>query len=922
VSETTPERPAVLGRRGEAECVRARTSLAEGRHADALAAVRRARRLRPAQEAPGLALAEADALLGLLRYREAVVVATRALRRGLDQDDVEARLRVVRGHGLWLTGPASRAYGEVRKAARQAKAPLTRARVLEAQGLFAGKSNDRESALAHLAQAEEIYVAAECPLGSLRVLEKRAGVLRGEGRLEDALAVQERRVEVAAGLGRTDMLALARSGRAGLLAALGRWEEARREFDESAALFREKGDAREFTVAEAGRAAVEVATGDLVRARATLERVRDLHADRGNTRSLAETLLRVSDLHLASGEADVAERIAVEALGLYRLLQDTEGECRSRVRRVHALVTLRRFIEAVREGRRAARVAAGSRSDLAAFALLALGRALLRIDRREAGQVFERARAVAQGRPGYVQAADLGIAGARGVDPDGHEVRQALAGLEAWGDRRVLAYALADVREILGRRSAGLVSEGALAALPRVPVLSAAVDAAAAVVTEPAPVARWAAVMRALGTVLPWWRAVLVAESGWELRRDSFEPRALDADDVARAVARDSAGPRVVDVGRDGWEREPSRVLHGLTGALLAPMAAGGAVYLDFRAADGPPPDETGLVVLAEFVRLLGVRPLELLAPEDPVLDREVPGIIGRCPAMRETLRTMARVAPSDLVVHVSGETGTGKERVAEALHDRSGRPGRFVAVNASSLSDELFESELFGHVRGAFTGAVADREGQVAAAERGTLFLDEVADLSARAQAKLLRFVETREYARVGETRLRKADVRLVTAANVPLESKLRPDLIFRLKDVVLALPPLRARGDDLWRLVRAFLRQYAPAERPEPIVTAAARRRLESYAWPGNVRELQREIHRAVVLSGGQAIGPEHLSLRVEAARPAARSLQDAVRACEREHIGEVLREHGGNRARAAVALGLTRQGLVAKIARLGIG
>src|SRR3977135_320578 len=125
VSETTPERPAVLGRRGEAECARARTSLAEGRHADALAAVRRARRLRPAQEAPGLALAEADALLGLLRYREAVVVATRALRRGLDHDDVEARLRVVRGHGLWLTGPASRAHGEGREAARRGQGPRT-----------------------------------------------------------------------------------------------------------------------------------------------------------------------------------------------------------------------------------------------------------------------------------------------------------------------------------------------------------------------------------------------------------------------------------------------------------------------------------------------------------------------------------------------------------------------------------------------------------------------------------------------------------------------------------------------------------------------------------------------------------------------------------------------------------------------------
>ncbi|HET6900668.1 MAG TPA: sigma 54-interacting transcriptional regulator [Vicinamibacteria bacterium] len=922
MSETTPERPAVLGRRGEAECARARTSLAEGRHADALAAVRRARRLRPAQEAPALALAEADALLGLLRYREAVVVATRALRRGLEHDDVEARLRVVRGHGLWLTGPASRAYGEVRKAAQHAKAPLTRARVLEAQGLFAWKSNDREAALAHLAQAEEIYRASDCTLGTLRVLEKHATVLRGEGRLEEALAVQQRRVEVAAGLRRSDVLALARSGRAGLLAALGRWEEARREYDESAALFREKGDAREFTVAEAGRAAVDVATGDLGRARGALERARDLHAERGNTRSLAETLLRVSDLHLASGEAAVAERIAVEALGLYRLLQDTDGECRSRVRRVHALVTLRRFTEAVREGRRASRAASSSRGDLEAFALLALGRALLRVDRREAGAVFERARAVAQGRPGYVQAADLGIAGARGMDPDGHEVRQALAGLEAWGDRRVLAYALADVREILGRRAASLVAEGALAALPRVPVLSAAVDAAAAVVTEPAPVARWAAVMRALGTVLPWRRAVLVADSAWELAREGVEPRPLAEHDMARSVARESTGPRVVDVSRDGWEWEPSRVLHGLTGALVAPMAAGAAVYLDFRAADGPPPDETGLALLAEFVRLLGLRPIELLAPEDAAVIEDVPGIIGRCPAMRTTLRTMARVAPSDLVVHVTGETGTGKERVAEALHERSGRPGRFVAVNASSLSDELFESELFGHVRGAFTGAVADREGQVAAAERGTLFLDEVADLSPRAQAKLLRFVETREYARVGETRLRKADVRLVTAANTPLESRLRPDLIFRLKDVVLALPPLRARGDDLWRLVRAFLRQYAPAGRSEPILSAAARRLLESYSWPGNVRELQREIHRAVVMCNGAAIGPEHLSLPADGPRSASRSLQDAVRACERQHIAEVLGEHGGNRARAAVALGLTRQGLVAKIARLGIG
>ena len=400
------------------------------------------------------------------------------------------------------------------------------------------------------------------------------------------------------------------------------------------------------------------------------------------------------------------------------------------------------------------------------------------------------------------------------------------------------------------------------------------------------------------------------------------DPRPLAADDLARAVARESSGPCVVDLTRETWAREPSRVLDQLAGALMAPIAPHAAVYVDFRQSDGGAPDENGLALLVEFLRLLAVRPLELAEPEAPA-DEEFPGIIGRCPAMRAMFRTMARIATSDLVVHVCGETGTGKERVAAALHARSGRPGRFVPVNASSPSDELFESELFGHVRGAFTGAVADREGQVAAAERGTLFLDEVPDLSPRAQAKLLRFVETREYCRVGDPRPRKADVRIVTAANVPLESRLRPDLIFRLRDVVLALPPLRTRGEDVWRLAREFLRQYAPAGRPAPAVTPVraadpgvlllARQRPRAPTGdPPRGRPLRRRGHpsRAPVGGGG------------DAARAPLRSLKDTMLACERRHILEVLAEHGGNRARTAVALGLTRQGLVAKIARLGIG
>src|SRR5205814_1512929 len=160
---------------------RARTSLAEGRLADALAAVRRARRLRPAEEGAALALAEADALLGLARPREVVVVATRALRRHPDADDMEARLRLVRGHGLWLIGPAARAQGELRKAARLSTAPLTRARVLEEQALLASRAGEHETALGHLAQAEQIYAGAACAAGAGRVLERRGIVLREAG---------------------------------------------------------------------------------------------------------------------------------------------------------------------------------------------------------------------------------------------------------------------------------------------------------------------------------------------------------------------------------------------------------------------------------------------------------------------------------------------------------------------------------------------------------------------------------------------------------------------------------------------------------------------------------------------------------------------------------------------------------------------
>jgi DNA-binding NtrC family response regulator len=298
-------------------------------------------------------------------------------------------------------------------------------------------------------------------------------------------------------------------------------------------------------------------------------------------------------------------------------------------------------------------------------------------------------------------------------------------------------------------------------------------------------------------------------------------------------------------------------------------------------------------------------------------------------------------VAGSEAPVHVLGETGTGKEKVAEAIHQASKRrQGPFVPVNASSLSDELFESQLFGHVKGAFTGAVADREGHVVEAEGGTLFLDEVIDLSLRAQARLLRFLETGEYRRLGEPRLRKAKVRIVTASNVSLEERvqaghLRADLLYRLKRLSLSLPPLRERGEDILVLARHFLRQIAAqAGVPGPELSSDLGKALLAYAWPGNVRELGSEMERLFLSAAQGPLGREHLSPEVRQASEAGKRrravvvslpavpLKEAVSAFERDHIAEVLEWTSGNRARAACALGLTRQALFAKINRLGIG
>jgi DNA-binding NtrC family response regulator len=425
--------------------------------------------------------------------------------------------------------------------------------------------------------------------------------------------------------------------------------------------------------------------------------------------------------------------------------------------------------------------------------------------------------------------------------------------------------------------------------------------------------------MHALRPSLPWWRAALVGDAAWELRGDLDRPVSLPPRDLARELSAAEAWG-VTSLEEGAWAAHPTRVLHDLGAAIVAPAGPGTALYVDVRRASALPADAAGLV--RDVARLLACRPPETARPAEGRL--AFPGIVGGCPALVALLATLARVAPSDLTVHVSGETGTGKEALAKALHARSSRArGPFVAVNASSLGDELFETEMFGHGRGAFTGAVGERDGYVAAAEGGTLFLDEVADLTPRAQARLLRFLEEREYRRVGETRTRAANIRVVSAANVPLGCRLRPDLVFRLEEIVLTLPPLRERGADLWLLTRHFLAEAAQAARlPAPALAGEARRALAGHDWPGNVRELRREIRRAVVMAGGPTIERAHLGEALRVTGPARpRSLRDALMAFERDYVTRELARYAGHRVRTATALGVTRQALAAKMARLGL-
>ncbi|HEX8088482.1 MAG TPA: sigma-54 dependent transcriptional regulator [Blastocatellia bacterium] len=316
------------------------------------------------------------------------------------------------------------------------------------------------------------------------------------------------------------------------------------------------------------------------------------------------------------------------------------------------------------------------------------------------------------------------------------------------------------------------------------------------------------------------------------------------------------------------------------------------------------------------------------LEAENQILRNEIrPNFVAESPSMKPVLEIISRVGPSDANVLLSGENGTGKGVVAQTLHSVSQRASKpMVTVNIGGLSEGVFESELFGHVKGAFTDAKTDRVGRFELAEGGTLFLDEIANLPIKNQPKLLRVLETGEFERVGSSKTRRANVRIISATNADLNEEVeagrfRQDLLFRLNTVEIALPPLRDRREDIPILAMHFLRQHAQRYRKNiAAFEASAMQALLKHPWPGNVRELDHAVERGVLMALGASLEARDLGLNT--GKEVSRRLEDmSLEEVEGFLIQKTLAECEGNVSRAAEKLGLSRSALYRRLQRFGL-
>ncbi len=303
-------------------------------------------------------------------------------------------------------------------------------------------------------------------------------------------------------------------------------------------------------------------------------------------------------------------------------------------------------------------------------------------------------------------------------------------------------------------------------------------------------------------------------------------------------------------------------------------------------------------------------------------------GMLGSNERMQAVFTSIRKVATSEASVLILGESGTGKEMAARAIHQRSSRKdGPFVAINCSAIPETLIESELFGHEKGAFTGAHVQRKGRIETANGGTLFLDEIGEVPLPIQVKLLRFLQEQCIERVGGRQEIQVDTRVVAATNADLKKGMvdgtfREDLFYRLAVVQLLLPPLRDRGDDIILLANSFLQQFSVQNHKSGLVFAAeAVRGMMRHSWPGNVRELQNRVRRAVIMSSDKRLTLEDLELTPSSTAVQGSSLKEAREALEREMLQQALKKHGGKITSAAIELGISRPTFYELMAKLGL-
>ena len=301
--------------------------------------------------------------------------------------------------------------------------------------------------------------------------------------------------------------------------------------------------------------------------------------------------------------------------------------------------------------------------------------------------------------------------------------------------------------------------------------------------------------------------------------------------------------------------------------------------------------------------------------------------ILGNTPSMREVFAMVARVSKTDTTVLIQGESGTGKELLAKAIHSNSARRrGPFVAINCGAIPETLLESELFGHEKGAYTGAHIQRKGKLEIAESGTLFLDEIGDMPVPLQVKLLRFLQERHLERVGGRELIRVDVRVIAATNKDLKSELqagrfREDLYYRLSVVNLRLPPLRERDEDVVFIANAFLRRSSQQHRRKLRFGTQAVEVMRTYHWPGNIRELENAVERAVIMARGRFVEPEDLGIEVQTTSSDLAPLRATRDRAEREALVDALVKTRGNISQAAKLLGVSRPTFHGLLDKLGV-